>query len=145
MKSKSAVSPGTDAGRFEEPIAIVGIGGVFPGASTLEDFWRLVEAGRDSCRPVPAGRWILDPADIQGSVPGTPDTVFTARGCFVDTFETTASIPGLPPGTAESLDPNFHLLLQAGRAAFAGARMACVDLSRVGVIVGNLALPTDGS
>lgn len=145
MKSKSAVSPGTDAGRFEEPIAIVGIGGVFPGASTLEDFWRLVEAGRDSCRPVPAGRWILDPSSIQGSVPGTPDTVFTARGCFVDTFETTASIPGLPPGTAESLDPNFHLLLQAGRAAFAGARMACVDLSRVGVIVGNLALPTDGS
>jgi len=31
-----------------EPIAIVGLGGVLPGAATLDDFWSVVEAGVDT-------------------------------------------------------------------------------------------------
>ena len=43
-----------------EPIAIVGLGGVLPGAPTLDDFWQVVEGGIDTAsepRPT-AGRWI---------------------------------------------------------------------------------------
>ena len=145
MKSNFAVSPGKDGGRFDEPIAIVGVGGIFPGAPSLADFWRLVEEGRDACGPVPAGRWILDSAAIVNSVPGNPDTVFSQRGCFIDSFERDLDIPGLRPEAAASLDPNFHLLLHAGRSAFSGVRKDSLDMSRVGIILGNLALPTDGS
>jgi len=44
-------------------IAIVGLGGVFPGAHDLESFWKNVEAGRDAARDVPADRWLLAPDD----------------------------------------------------------------------------------
>ena len=40
-----------------EPIAIVGIGCRFPGASGPEAFWRLVRDGVDAIRDVPASRW----------------------------------------------------------------------------------------
>ncbi|MSQ52006.1 MAG: hypothetical protein EXR28_08970 [Betaproteobacteria bacterium] len=142
MKSNSRGSPSGDKGRFAEPIAIVGIGGVFPGAPTLAEFWRIVEQGRDTCRAVPAGRWILESGTIQNAAPGAPDAVFTQRGCFIDTAPHELEIPGLPPEFGAALDPNFHLLLEAGRAAFADARTAPIDRSRVGVILGNLALPT---
>ena len=31
-----------------EPIAIVGLGGILPGAATLDEFWNVVEAGIDT-------------------------------------------------------------------------------------------------
>ncbi|SVE07481.1 uncharacterized protein METZ01_LOCUS460335, partial [marine metagenome] len=42
-----------------EPIAIVGLGGVLPGVSTLDDFWSIVEAGVDTASDPPPGRWCL--------------------------------------------------------------------------------------
>ncbi|MFM9970034.1 MAG: beta-ketoacyl synthase N-terminal-like domain-containing protein, partial [Burkholderiales bacterium] len=141
MKSNSRGNTALDDGRFAEPIAIVGMGGVFPGAPTLADFWRVVEAGRDTCREVPAGRWLLDPQTIVNSTPGVPDAVFTTRGCFVDPFDV-EPIPGIPDEIAATLDPNFQLLLFAGRSAFAQVKTQTLDRSRVGVILGNLALPT---
>ena len=84
MKSNSGPSSSGGNARFPEPIAIVGMGGIFPGASSLAEFWRLIEEGRDACRPVPAGRWLLDPEAIQSAAPGTADAVLTNRGCFID-------------------------------------------------------------
>ena len=43
-----------------EPIAIVGLGGGFPGAPTLDDFWKVVEGGIDTASEPPADRWPLD-------------------------------------------------------------------------------------
>ena len=121
------------------------MGGVFPGAPALDDFWKLVEVGRDTCRPVPAGRWLLDPAQIRNAAPGVPDAVFTDRGCFIEGFAPNLALAGLPRELAATLDPAFHLLLAAGHAAFAQARMATLDRSRMGVIIGSIALPTSGS
>ena len=42
-----------------EAIAIVGIGGIFPEAPTLDRFWENLSAGRCSAKEVPDGRWIL--------------------------------------------------------------------------------------
>ncbi len=134
MKSNSTPSPGGGNANFPEPIAIVGMGGVFPGASSLEDFWRLIEAGRDACRAVPAGRWLLDAQANQGQIPGTPDSVLTDRGCFIE-----------DPTLAGELDPMFQLLLRAGQAAFADARTDKLERGKVGVILGNIALPTAGA
>ena len=121
------------------------MGGVFPGAPTLDDFWHVVEAGRDTCKPVPAGRWLLDPAAIRNAAHGVADAVFTDRGCFIEGFAPDLTASGLPQHVAASLDPAFHLLLAAGHAAFAQARTGALDRSRAGVIIGSIALPTSGS
>ena len=131
MKSNSELSGGS--AQFPEPIAIVGMGGVFPGASSLEEFWRIVERGHDTCRTVPAGRWALTPEAILSTTPGTADSVLTNRGCFVE--------DATPAG---ELDPMFQLLMRAGQAAFANARTETLDRSSIGLIVGNIALPTAG-
>jgi acyl transferase domain-containing protein/3-hydroxymyristoyl/3-hydroxydecanoyl-(acyl carrier protein) dehydratase len=131
LKSNSEPSPGGGNASFPEPIAIVGMGGVFPGAPALADFWRLIEEGRDTCGPVPAGRWLLDADAIRSTVAGAPDTVLTNRGCFID-----------DPSLEGELDPMVQLLLRAGQAAFAGAQSANLDRAGVGVVLGNIALPT---
>ncbi len=128
-----------------EAIAIVGMGGVFPGSTSLEEFWRLVEAGRDSCREVPPGRWQLDPDKIRSNVAGAPDGVLSTRGCYVEGFEPDVSAIRLPEDLAATLDPAFHFLITAGHAAFAQAETRTLNRSKVGVIIGSIALPTAGS
>ena len=145
MKRRPESLPKNGGTPPEEPIAIVSFGGVFPGARSLDEFWRIIEAGVDTSRPVPPGRWILDPKAIQDPTPGAPDSVYTDRGCFIDDFPFDPVGLDLPPGLVETLDPSFHLLLEAGRGALSGARIESVDRGRVGVILGNIALPTDAA
>ncbi|NRA38670.1 MAG: hypothetical protein HRU15_11060, partial [Planctomycetes bacterium] len=45
----------------DESIVIVGIGGIFPGASNLDEFWRLIVSGMSAAQEVPAERWALNP------------------------------------------------------------------------------------
>ena len=128
-----------------EPIAIVGIGGIFPGESTLEGFWKLIERAGDTSRPVPQERWILDSKKIYNSIPGTVDSVYTNHGCFIDHFKLDPAGLNLPSEWLPRLDPSVHLLLHAGRAAFQDAHLENADRGRIGVIAGNIALPTSTS
>lgn len=145
MKGRPEQPAGHGEAMPDDPIAITGFGGVFPGARTLEEFWRIIERGVDTSRPVPAGRWVLDPEAIRNSVPGTPDSVYTERGCFIEDFRLESTGLNLPAGLLEVLDPSFHLLLEAGRAALASTRTESLDRRRVGVILGNIVLPTTAS
>ena len=52
------------------PIAVVGMGGLFPNAPTLETYWRNIVGRVDATREVPAGRWSLDPRDLLDSEGG---------------------------------------------------------------------------
>ncbi|MFO0807664.1 MAG: beta-ketoacyl synthase N-terminal-like domain-containing protein [Gemmataceae bacterium] len=113
-------------------IAIVGLGGLLPGADTLDDFWASVAAGRDCSSEVPPGRWVSDLPVGSG-----PDCVASRRGYYL------RAIPEDP--TYADLDPVVHLLLHTGRQAWADAVTEPVDRTRVGVILGHIALPTDTS
>jgi acyl transferase domain-containing protein/3-hydroxymyristoyl/3-hydroxydecanoyl-(acyl carrier protein) dehydratase len=140
-RSDETVGGGGTAGA--EPIAIVGFGGVFPGARTLDEFWRIIERGTDVSRPVPPGRWVLDPRAITDPAPGTPDRVLTDRGCFIEGFQLDPTGLDLPAEMLRDLDPSVHLLLEAGRNAFVTAQMKTVDRGRIGVVMGNIVLPTE--
>ncbi|MBY0230671.1 MAG: hypothetical protein K2W96_15400, partial [Gemmataceae bacterium] len=107
-------------------VAIVGLGGLFPGASSPAELFANVLARRDESREPPPGRWA-----IPGDEP--PDDVLSRRGCFLDLR------------WEDGLDPLFHLAASACRQAWDSARMEGVDRSRVGVILGALALPTEGA
>ena len=60
-----------------EPIAIVGLGGVLPGAATLDEFWNVVERGIDTSSEPPPGLWPL-PLDL-----AYKDCIFTLLSFFV--------------------------------------------------------------
>ena len=60
--------------RRDEPVAIVGMGALFPGSSDVDGFWRDVVSGRDLMRDVPRTHWSLDA--YYDPAPGTPDRTY---------------------------------------------------------------------
>src|SRR5215470_11075339 len=92
-------------------IAIVGLGGIFPGAATLEQFWSNIRNGVDTAREVPPGRWLLDVVDAYDPRPGMTDKVYSRRGCFIEDFRLDPAGLNIDPSLIETLDPMFHLAL----------------------------------
>ncbi|WP_243371533.1 type I polyketide synthase [Geotalea sp. SG265] len=126
-------------------VAIVGIGALFPDAPDLEHYWENIRTGHTSAREVPAGRWHVPADSVFDPTPGKTDRVYSRRGCFIEKLPPLALLDGiaLDPGLVAGLDPLFQLLLHTGKRAFDDAITAPLDRSRVGVIIGNLALPTE--
>jgi PfaB family protein len=130
------------------PVAVVGMGGLFPaprGWCGLDGFWRMVEAGESAVREVPPGRWRLDPRDARDPGRGVPDRTYSTRACFVEGFRLDPRGLDLDPALLDALDPVFHFALHAGREAWESAKTGGLDRSRVSVVLGNIALPTDGA
>lgn len=130
-------------GALREPIAIIGISGVYPDAPDLDAFWHNLQAGRDSIREVPARRWPLDgfyEADEQRAV--DEGLSYCKWGGFVDSFaEFDCLFFGIPPREALNMDPQERLFLQAAWHALedagytrAALRDACAR--RVGIFAG---------
>jgi acyl transferase domain-containing protein len=90
---------------------------------------------------------LLPPEKAFDAGTGIPDRVYSTQGCFIEGFSADLIPKGLHinPSLIEELDPMFHLALYAGVQAFQDAVIKDLDLSRVGVIIGNIALPTERS
>ena len=128
----AAAEPAEPAGPAgpAEPIAIVGMAGRFPQADSVEDFWDLLQTGRDGVTPIPPERF--DPAVLQ-------DASLPFHGGFlrdIDRFD--AAFFGIPPREAESLDPQQRLLLESAWHALEDAAIDPAGLrgTRTGVFVG---------
>ncbi|WP_435007871.1 beta-ketoacyl synthase N-terminal-like domain-containing protein [Tundrisphaera lichenicola] len=129
----------------DERVAIVGMGGIFPRSPDLGRFWANVEEGVAAIGEIPAGRWLLDPADAYDPRVALPDHVYSTRGGFVEGFQLNPEGLDLDPSLIDRLDPMFHLALHAGRAAWQDAATSDLDRSRVGVVFGNIVLPTNST
>ena len=57
-----------------EPIAVVGLGCRFPGATDVEEYWDLLASGRDVITDVPPSRW-------DASAYYDPDPTAPGNGC----------------------------------------------------------------
>jgi acyl transferase domain-containing protein len=94
-----------------EPLAIVGMGCRFPGASSPDEFWRVLDEGRDVTREVPADRWDLDA--LYDPDPKAPGKMYTRRAAFIDQIDTfDPSFFGISPREARTMDPQQRLLLE---------------------------------
>jgi acyl transferase domain-containing protein len=82
---------------MDSDIAIVGMAGRFPGARTVDEFWRGLLAGTESIR-------MLDRASRPGFVPA----VATMDG--VDRFD--AAFFGVSPALAEIMDPQHRVFME---------------------------------
>ncbi len=119
------------------------MGGLFPSAASPERLWANVLAGVDAAREVPPGRWLIDPRDAYDrGHRATRSRLFAAR-LFPRCYSADASGLDLPADLLAQLDPVFHLALHAGRQAFESGVTHGLDRRRVGVILGNIALPTE--
>ena len=128
-----------------EPIAIVGAGGIFPDAPTPERFWDNLAARRCAAKEVPPGRWPLDPRAAFDEEKAAPDKLYSLKACFVEGFVFDPADLALDRGWASSLDASFHFALHAARTALLDAKLPAAARERAGVVIGQLALPTDGA
>ncbi|MBT9582457.1 type I polyketide synthase [bacterium] len=127
-----------------EPIAVVGLGAMLPGALSLDQFWSNLIQKVDLSREAPPGRWVL-PADLAYDQHGSADHVVSKRGFFLDPFELDPSGLCLDPAWLQPLDPLYKVALQASRQALLDGKTEALDANRIGVILAAIALPTDGS
>ncbi len=125
-------------------IAIVGMGGVFPGARDLDEFWHNILAAKDAAIDVGADRWRLDPDDLYANELA-PDKVNSRRACLIQDFNFDPEGFNVAPDLLLRLDPMYQILLQAGQNAWVDANTDKINKERVGIIIGNIVLPTESS
>ncbi|HEX4607389.1 MAG TPA: beta-ketoacyl synthase N-terminal-like domain-containing protein, partial [Urbifossiella sp.] len=127
-----------------ERVAIVGMGLRLPGAGAdPAAFWADVAAAHDLSREVPAGRWFLPPDRCLDPRVPHPDTAPHSRGYYLDPFVPDLTDLAVDPGFVAQLDPLFHSILDAGNRAWRNAKTGPVEKARVGIVLGNICLPTD--
>lgn len=126
------------------PIAVVGMAGIFPGATDTAVFWKNIEAGKSSIVDVPRERWATQP-DRTVSKHIAPDKTLSKRAGLVLDFDFDPSGLSLDRDLAAQLDPMYHLVLSAGRDALRDCHVSVEMKKRAGVILAAIALPTDGS
>jgi acyl transferase domain-containing protein len=123
--------------RLQTPIAVVGLGALFPGSTDVGGFWRDLLAGRDLIREVPETHWLID--DYYDPDPAAPDKTYARRGAFLDPVDFDALGFGVPPSTMPATDTSQLLALIVAQAVLedaAGGQFERMDRSRISVILG---------
>jgi acyl transferase domain-containing protein/3-hydroxymyristoyl/3-hydroxydecanoyl-(acyl carrier protein) dehydratase len=125
-------------------IAVVGMDGIFPGATTLDAFWRNIVNGIDQSAPVPESRWSAPPQD-RLSARLVPDHTYSRHACIINGFTFDPDVFRLNPDLTRHLDPLHQITLTAGKRAVNGCITTPVDPLRVHTILAAIALPTDSA
>ncbi|MFE6486517.1 beta-ketoacyl synthase N-terminal-like domain-containing protein [Streptomyces sp. NPDC057757] len=134
-------------GTRAEPIAIVGMSVLFPGAPDLATYWRNLVSGVDAITEVPPGRWDADEHYAPGAEPRA-DRVYCRRGGFVDELaEVDVTEFGIMPASVPATEPDQLIALKVAAQAIAdagGADRLPADRNRVGVVLGRGGYLTPG-
>ncbi|QUX26967.1 SDR family NAD(P)-dependent oxidoreductase [Nocardiopsis akebiae] len=125
-----------------EDIAVIGLGGRYPQARDLREFWRNLVEGRDSVTEVPRDRW---GHDADGGGPGAP---YSGWGGFLDDVDRFDPLFfNMSPREAEATDPQERLFLECVYETLQDAGYTRQDLAahavngvegNVGVFVGAM-------
>lgn len=122
------------------PIAIVGMGVLFPGSPDLRTYWDNLISAADAISDVPPRRWDTRYYEPRPSGPRRPDQIYCRRGGFVDDLATAEPDRfGIDPDTAATMEPEQLIALQVAAAAIddAGGPARLGDPARVGVVLGR--------
>ncbi len=126
------------------PIAVVGMAGLFPGASDLDTFWENIVNKKDTTGEVPPGRWIAGPDAMVYPDP-MPDKAFSKRACLIQDFTFDTKGLDLDKDLLNALDPLHQMALHTGRDALLSCNTSSVDKKNIGIVLAAIALPTDSS
>ncbi|MFE8956699.1 beta-ketoacyl synthase N-terminal-like domain-containing protein [Streptomyces althioticus] len=121
----------------DTPIAIIGLGALYPRSGDLGEFWNNVVDGTDCIEEVPETHWKI--SDYYDPDPAAPDKTYAKHGGFVPTVPFNPLEFGLPPNTLEVTDVLQLLSLTVAKQTLrdAGATgSGWYDPSRTGVVLG---------
>ncbi len=119
------------------PLAIVGIGCMFPEAENTGKFWTNIKNGTDAISEVPETHWSAD--DYYNQDPKSPDKVYAKLGGFLSPVEFNPMDYGILPNAIEAIDTSQLLGLLAVEQALKDAGYSGeknFDREKVSVIVG---------
>ena len=124
--------------KTKEPIAIIGIGAIMPGALSKDEFWQNIQTGKYCITEVPKSYW---DADLYYSPDHkAEDKLYSKIGGFIpSTFKFDSIRYRIPPQIAKQMDPIQHLAIETTRMALedSGYDKKEFDRNRCAVIVGN--------
>ena len=119
------------------PVAVIGIGCLFPGSHDKQGFWRDITAGRNMIGPVPPSHFLIE--HYYDPNPLAPDKTYCKQGAFLDPIEFDPMEFGIPPTNLVATDTSQLLSLvvakQVIKDAFKG-QFKDMDRSRISVILG---------
>lgn len=120
-----------------QPLAVVGMGCHYPGATELKELWENILARRCQFREFPDQRLPL--AEYYDPNPSTPDKTHGNRGAFIDGFEFDWVKRRVPQKTVEGTDIVHWLALEVAYKAIenAGYQRDTIPTAKTGVILGN--------
>ena len=127
----------TETRTSPEPIAVIGVGSIFPGRGGNTGFWRDIFQGRDLLTETPASHWLIE--DYYDANPLTPDRTYGRRGGFIAPLPFDPMAFGIPPNALQHTDSAQLLALVAAKNALDDIQSAngCeIDLTRTSVMLG---------
>ncbi|MCY8910324.1 amino acid adenylation domain-containing protein [Bacillus atrophaeus] len=115
--------------RVEEPIAIIGMSGIFPQSENLDEFWKNLEEEKNLVTEIPRDRFHWEAFD-------DPRVKWGGFMKEVDKFD--AAFFGISSREAEVMDPQHRLFLQVAWSSIEDAGYKPTDLSgsNTGIFVG---------
>src|SRR5205823_474981 len=129
-----------------DDVAVIGLGCLFPGASTPGAFWENLLAGRDCTSDLTARHLGVDPSVVAASQKGVADRIYILRGGNVGELSFDPREYALQPEALAGLDVLFRWPLYVAREALRDARLlGSPALARCGLALGSLSFPTRSS
>ena len=118
------------------PIAVVGVGAIFPGANHAHAFWKDIVSGADRIGDVPPSHWLI--GDFHDPDLAAPDKTYGKRGGFLSPVPFDPLEYGIPPNALKNTDTAQLLALIVAKQALADASSAgrSVAKDRISVILG---------
>ncbi len=121
------------------PVAIIGMGCLFPKAESLSDYWSNIRNRVDAIGDVPETHW--RPEDYFDADPKAPDRTYARRGGFLSPVDFPPLDFGIAPNNLDATDTTQLLGLMVARQALEDAGYGegstkPLDRGRVSVILG---------
>jgi hypothetical protein len=99
----------------KNPVAIIGMGCLYPKSRDLKDYWQLLYHGTDAITDIPKSHW--SPTEYFDTDPKSQDRVYCKRGGFLPPISFDPSEFGIPPSSLEATDTSQLLGLLAAKMA----------------------------
>ena len=87
---------------LQAPIAVVGVGSLYPGSENPQEFWRDIVLARDRMTDVPESHWLIE--DYYDPDPTKPDKTYAKRGAFLSPTAFDPLEFGIPPSLLPATD-----------------------------------------
>lgn len=124
---------------LENKYAVVGIGGIFPDAANLDQFWQNILNKHISIAPLPQDDFdhnVFYRPDVYGKTDKN-DKSYTNVTAQVKSFEFDSRQFKIAPTIAKHMDDNQKVSLLSAQQAIAGGALNSVSKDRVSVFMGN--------